>query len=273
MLSDVMLESISKRVCKSKKMGIKIFLIFTILLPILFETDASAQLLYSNTGNNTTGFVLAYGGDQGHGDPANADLISTGTVITPGNTAGGGWYDLPVQVSGNFQISFQVNNNSFDGNAHLLLVNPSTNGGLDVRNDPEGTIVSNINIFSGTNFANYNQFYFPSASDTLATATTTNFPNQTWTTITISLTNNILTDNAGGQIIQTNIGGLGLPETLQVGLGYYATTYNGGAGQIQFRNITVTATPEPSTAYLLAIGFLMLIGILHQQRRKLHRCF
>jgi len=122
-----------KYIYKSKKTEIKLFPILIILLLVLFKTNASAQILYSNTGNNTTGFVLEYAGDQ-----SNADLVSNGTILTEGNSSGGGWYDLPVQVSGNFQISFQVYNDSNDGNAHLLLVNPSTNGGLDIRNDANG---------------------------------------------------------------------------------------------------------------------------------------
>jgi len=101
----------SKQIFIYVNKGKKLLFILAILFLHLLGINTSAQILYSNTGNNTTGFVLQYDGGS-NGNAGNANLISNGTTLTEGNTAGGGWYDLPVQVSGNFQISFQVNNNS-----------------------------------------------------------------------------------------------------------------------------------------------------------------
>jgi hypothetical protein len=46
-------------------------------------------------------------------------------------------------------------------------------------------------------------------------------------------------------------------------LGYYATTNLGGVGQIEYRNILITAIPEPSTYMLMGLG----IGTLAIMRR------
>jgi hypothetical protein len=239
----------------------KLTFIFSTILS-LSVTTASAQLIYSNTGDNTTGFSTMY-------DPGGSatTMVSNGTNIVESN--GGIWDMLPVTVSGDFQISFDVNNNSFDGDSHFLLVDDSSNGGLDMRNSPQGTDTPSINIFSGTDFTNYNQFFFPTVGATLATATTTNFPNQTWTHITITKTGNILTDNVGGQIIQANVSSVGLSSTLRVGLGAYATTFNGGAGTLSYRNITVVATPEPPAIYLLGVAFLLgICGFIFNRVRR-----
>jgi len=209
---------------------------------------ASAQTTpYYNSGDNTNGFIFKYDG---------SNLSSDGTVIS--GTHSGGWDSMPVFVNmtENFQISFDVYNNSFDGDSHFLLFDPTTNGGLDIRNSPLGTDTPNINIFYGTNFVNHDQFYFPTVGNTLATASTTSFANQTWTHVTISKTGNILTDNVNGQIIQADLTGRSLPATAQLGLGYYSTTFSGGTGIMSYRDITVL--PEPSTASLLA--WVLLAG-------------
>jgi hypothetical protein len=164
-------------------------------------------------------------------------------------------------VTGNFQISFQVNNNSYDGDSHLLFIDPGTDAGLDVRNSPQSTDTPSINIFSGSDFANYDQYFFPTSSNTLATATTTSFPNMTWTQITITRTGNIITDDVGGQIISADVTSQNLSTTLDIGLGGYATTISGSAGQLLYRDIVVT--PEPSAAGLFGLGMIMLfVGFL-----------
>jgi hypothetical protein len=175
------------------------------------------------------------------------------------------WDTIPVTATGNFQISFQVYNDTYDGDSHILLLNTGTDAGVDVRNSPQGTDTPNINIFSGTNFTNFSQFFFPTPAATLATAQATHFPNQTWTQVTITLNNGILADNVGGQVILANVSGL-LTSSIQLGLGGYATTYNPDPGvdpdlinEILFRNFSVEELPEPCSSDLLLLGFLILI--------------
>src|SRR5476649_243427 len=131
------------------------FLLPLLLVPVLMS-GAIGQTIYSNTGNNTTGFV---------------DQFSTGHLITDGTylveATGGTWDTIPATVTGNFQISFQVYNDTYDGDSHIMLLNTETDAGVDVRNSPQGTDTPNINIFSGTNFTNFSQFFFPTPAATL----------------------------------------------------------------------------------------------------------
>jgi len=193
---------------------------------------AQATNSYSNSGDNSKGFALRYGSAKFTSNEA--ELVGA---------SGGGWYALPVKVSGDFQISFDVYNNSNDGDSHLLLVNDSTNAGIDVRNSPQGTDTPSINIFSGTNLVDYQQFYFPRPDATLASAPTTDFPNATWTHVVITKRGNILTDSVGGQSIQADLSDVSPASIDRVGLGYYATSNLGGAGQLRYRNIVVMPAP------------------------------
>lgn len=237
-----------------------------ILIRVLFlltvgfwATHASGQILYTNSGNNTTGFTPIVVSN------------STGSLTTNGTDlieSGGSWDVLPVSLSGNFEINYQVYNDSYDGDSHLLLFNQVNYTGIDVRNSPQGTDTPTINIFSAGDLRTYNGFYIYTAP--LVGATTTAFPNQTWTQITVTKTGNILTDNVGGQIIQYNIGSLGLPSTLGVGIGGYATTYLGGHGQLLYRDIVITA-PEVSTSSLFAVGILAMAVMFMYTRKTIRR--
>jgi hypothetical protein len=202
-----------------------------VLLALSFfiaKTGLLGHMLYTNSGNNTEGFRTAYG---------NALLKSDGRCIVESN--GGTWSLLPVKVTGDFKITYDILNNSLDGDAHLLLVDPATNGGIDVKNCPQGTDTPFNYIFSGSNFADYNQFFFPSLQNTLVTEPATSFPVASWTHVIITRKGNVITDNVGGQIIRADVGKLNLPATLRVGLGGYATTFGGGVGCLSFRNLTV----------------------------------
>ncbi len=182
---------------------------------------------YSNSGDNTTGFVVRSGGPN---------ISSDGSVINC--TVGGGWDAIPVEVSGNFKIEFDVINNSFDGDSHIFLVDDTTNAGVDVVNSPQGTDTPNINVLYSNNFGDSGAYYFP--PHTLASQNSTAFPNMTWTHVIISKNGNILTDNVGGQIMTADVSNIYFPPLARVGLGYYATTYRGGAGNIKYRNIVIT---------------------------------
>jgi len=224
------------------------FAIATLFLALL-ATSVKGQIVYSNTGANTTGFVITY--------PFGASLTSNGTDLVLNE--GGIWDTLPVTVTGNFQLSYQVYNNSGDGDSHVMLLNNGTTGGVGVTNSPQNTDTPSINIVSATDFTNYNQYFFPTASETLATALSHAFPNDTWTQIIVTKFGNILTDNVGGQTIQYNVSGLGLSSSFQIGLGGYATTNLGGAGQLLYSNIVVTEIPEPSCLKLLTIGLVFAL--------------
>ena len=173
-----------------------------------------------------------------------------------------------------------MDNNSFDGDSHLLLINSGKASGLDIRNSPESTDTPNINIIAGSNFRNYSQYFFPKPATYLASAESEDFPNMTWTQVTITRTGNLITDDVGGQVIQATVSGKALGSALQIGLGAYATTYDGGAGLLEYRDITVTEdsalfeafseadmfeVPEPSTWALSIFG---VAGVFLLRRGK-----
>jgi len=184
---------------------------------------------------------------------------SNGTDII--GATGGGYVNLPVTLSGDFQMSFDVYGNSNDVDSDILFVSSGTDAGIQIRNCPQNTDTPNLYLEGGSHFADYNGFYWDHT--TLATAASTNFPLQTWTHITLTKKGNTLTDNVGGQILITDLTSLNLSSHLDVGLGYYATTNLGGVGQIEYRNILITAIPEPSTYMLMGLG----IGTLAIMRR------
>ena len=225
---------------------------FLLLLVGPLATSSHAQS-YSNSGNNITGFTIKFGGG----------VTTNGSELV---VAGGTWDTIPAIVTGNFRISYQVYNNSFDGDSHFLLLNPGTTGGIDVTNSPQSTDTPKINITSGTDFTNYNQYYFPTPTAVRASANTTSFPNQQWTSIIVSRNGNILTDNVGGQIIQTDVSSF-LGDSVQLGLGGYATPYAGGVGQLLYRN--VAAVPEPTAQSMLAVIFFL--GLASLIRRNLSK--
>lgn len=228
----------------------KFFIILSVLFLTLSKSDVNSQVLYSNTGDNTTGLTtVLVSGTGGTITTNGTDLVESG---------GGRWDVLPVSVSGDFQISYQVYNDSNDGDSHFLLFNPVDYTGVDVQDSPQGTDTPTINIFSAGDLRTYNGFFIYTAP--LIGAATTAFPNQTWTQITITRTGNILTDNVGGQILQYDMSNLGLPATLGVGLGAYASTTLGGNAQMLYRNIILTV-PEASTSSLLIMSWI-LIGVM-----------
>ena len=94
---------------------------------------------YTNSGNNLNGFIVKYG----------PPLTTDGTNIIG---MGGGWSTMPVEVTGAFIISYQVYGDSGDVDSHFLLIDDTTNGGIDLRASPEGTDTPSINIFSGIGF-------------------------------------------------------------------------------------------------------------------------
>jgi hypothetical protein len=189
---------------------------------------ASATIIYSNDGSNNTGFITQYG---------NGSLASDGHVVIESN--GGTWTALPVTVSTDFDVEYDVYNDSNDGDVHVILFDPETKGGIDIKNCPIDTDTPGIQFISGSNFANYNAFYFPPSSAVLAGADGSKFPSHTWTHVKIAKRGNMLMESVGGQIIRADIGSLNLPKTLYIGLGGYATPIGGAPGKISFRKILV----------------------------------
>ena len=154
---------------------VKDFILWSVVSLGLFASQAEGQIIYSNSGNNITGWTVTY--------PYGATLVSNGTDIVL--EEGGIWDTTPVTVTGNFQISYDVYNNSGDGDSHLMLLNNGTTGGVGVTNSPENTDSPSINIVSATDFTNYSQYFFPTSAETLATASSLDFPNDTCVLTTI----------------------------------------------------------------------------------------
>ncbi|MCE0522566.1 MAG: PEP-CTERM sorting domain-containing protein [Methylacidiphilales bacterium] len=231
-------------------------LLATLIVWFAVAEKGKAQILYSNSGNNTTGFVTQYG---------NLSFSSNGTDLI--GSPGGGYVNLPVTVNGDFQMSFDVYGNSYDVDSDILFLSHGTAAGVQIRNCPQGTDTPSLYLESGTHFADYEGFYWDNT--VLAQAASTNFPLQTWTSITITKIGNTLTDDVGGQILTTDLTALDLSSSLDIGLGYYATTYEGGVGQIEYRNIVIAAVPEPSTYLLVAVG-ISILGVLRSLRTRQH---
>lgn len=213
---------------------------------------------YINIGDNIRGFSMRYGNP---------------TINTDGKTLnafpGGGWYVLPVRADGDFRIEFDVFNDSDDGDSHLLLVDDATNAGIDVRNSPQGTDTPTINIFAAKNLAAYDDFYFPKT--TLATANATAFPNRAWTHVIITKIGNKLTDNCGGQVITADLGNVFFPAKAHIGLGYYATNFQGGKGTMNYRNIRISdADAPPGVPDLIATwaGIPIIFAVPARQESK-----
>jgi hypothetical protein len=221
-----------------------LFVVTTILIATAIK--GNAETLYYNPGNNTTGFTTQYG---------NLSYSSNGIDLI--GASGGGYVTLPLTVSGNFQMTFDVYGNSNDVDSDILFLSSGTDAGIQIRNCPQNTDTPNLYLEEGTHFADYNGFYWDNT--VLATAVSTNFPLQTWTQITITKNGNTLIDNVGGQILTTDLTFLNLASTLDVGLGYYATTTLGGVGQIEYSNILITTVPEPSTYMLMGLGIAAIM--------------
>ncbi|MCE0521776.1 MAG: hypothetical protein LV480_02575 [Methylacidiphilales bacterium] len=98
-----------------------VFLI--VIISVVISTKGEAQTLYSNSGNNTTGFVTQYG---------NLSYSSNGTDII--GATGGGYVNLPVTVSGNFQMSYDFYGNAYDAASFILFMNSDTSNGVQVLN-------------------------------------------------------------------------------------------------------------------------------------------
>ncbi len=189
--------------------------------------DPSNPPLYVNSGDNTTGFKLKYDG---------ANFTVDGKILV-GN-CGGGWFALPVWVTGDFQIDFDVYPDANDAASALLLYDDATNKGILMFNCTQTTFLNhNIGIYSVDNLTDHDQFYFPHSP--LAMAEAKNFANQTWTHVTIIKKGNTLTDNVGGQVISADLSKENIPFAMRVGLGYYATTNVGGNGQIGYINLRI----------------------------------
>ena len=183
--------------------------------------------LYTNCGDNTTGFNLKFGGASFTVD--NHMLVGT---------EGGGWYSLPVYVSGDFQVDFDVYPDANDAASALMLYDDSNNRGVLMFNCTETTFSNtNIGIYSVNDLTNHDQFYFPNSP--LGIAPAKNFTVKAWTHITIIKKGNTLTDNVGGQVISADLSKEKLPFVLRVGLGYYATTNVGGDGEIGYANLRI----------------------------------
>jgi len=187
----------------------------------------SLLTLYCNSGDNTDGFSLRL---------PDASFSTDGTELI--GASGGGWYALPVTATGDFKVEFDVYGNSGDVDSDTLLVDDETNAGILLNNCPQGTDTPNLNVCYSDNFTNSSNFFFP--SDVLSSAGSTSFPNETWVHVIITKKGNTLTDNVGGQIITADLTDLDLSSTLRIGLGYYATTNDGGVGNIEYKNIKVT---------------------------------
>jgi len=235
-------------------MKIVLIPLITVIVWIAQTVTGSAQVLYSNSGNNTTGFALQYG---------NVSYSTNGAYLT--GASGGGYVNLPLTINGNFQMSFDVYGNSNDVDSDILFLSAGTAAGIQIRNCPQNTDTPNLYLEGGTHFADYEGFYWDNT--VLAQAPSTNFPNETWTHITITKNGNTLIYNVGGQILTTDLTSLNLSSSLNIGLGYYATTTLGGVGQIEYRNILITATPEPSTYVLLGLG-IGALAITHRLRTR-----
>jgi hypothetical protein len=183
--------------------------------------------LYVNSGTNTTGFTLKFS------DPS--FTVDNNMLVGP---VGGGWVALPVCVTGDFQIDFDVYPDANDAGAYLILFDNASKKGINVANSTNTSYgLHSLEINLVDDLTDHDQFYY--THDTLATAEAKNFPNQAWTHVTIIKKGNTLTDNVGGQVISADLSKANLPAMLQVGLSYYATTNMGGDGQIGYINLRV----------------------------------
>jgi hypothetical protein len=210
-------------------------LVFVFALALARGSDA--KVLYSNPGDNITGFDLMYGNPCFSVDPQH-DLLGA---------SGGGWFALPVVLTGDFQLDFDVYGDSGDVDSDIIFADDQTGAGIEVNDCPQNTDTPTINIKWSANLCTHQSFYFDLT--TLASAPSTNFPNFTWTHIRITKKGNTLTDNVGGQVILADVSNGKFPTEARLGLGYYSTQNLGGAGLIRYAHIRViqlsTENPVP----------------------------
>ena len=76
----------------------RLMIVMGVSLAATWAGRASAQVIYSNSGDNTTWFTTGYADGKSR-------VFSNGTDIV--ESRGGRWDYLPVTVSGNFSISFE----------------------------------------------------------------------------------------------------------------------------------------------------------------------
>jgi hypothetical protein len=184
-------------------------------------------LIYTNRGDNMAGFILKF-------NDANFGLDNHMLL----GTWGSGWYALPVYLTGDFRIDFDVYPDSNDASSYLILFDESTGKGINVANSTNTSFgLHSLEINSVANLTDHDKFFFD--HQTLATAEAKKFPDKAWTHVTIIKKGNTLTDNVGGQIISADLSPAKLPPTLRLGLGYYASDNVGGDGQIGYGHIRV----------------------------------
>ena len=189
----------------------------------------SNTALYANSGDNTTGFKLIYG---------SASFSSSEGVIV--GDCGAGWVSLPVWVTGDFQIDFDVYPDANDAASFFLLYDDASHKGIEILNCTETSFGNhNIGVYSVDDLTDHDQFYFPQSP--LATAGAKHFTNQAWTHVTIIKKGLTMTDNVGGQVITADLAKAkgNLPYSMRVGLGYNATTNVGGNGQIGYAHLRI----------------------------------
>jgi hypothetical protein len=205
--------------------------------PAPISPKKTDKVLYTNHGDNTEGFDVKF--YHPNFTPHNHVLIGN----DPGHHSrddDSGWLALPVSVESDFRIDYDVYSDARDGSGWLILFDDSSKKGLCLSSSPRGSSANSINIFAMENLTDRDSVFDQNVK--LATASTTNFPDQTWTHVTITKAGNMLTENVGGQIISTELPVDSLPKKIHVGLGYYATKNLGGDGEMSFANILVVET-------------------------------
>jgi hypothetical protein len=195
----------------------------------------SGKVLYENRGDNTNGFVLKH---PSNGIPNFSvhDHVLTGNYDRTTNL---GWCELPVSVTGDFQVDFDVRADANDACSFLMLFDAASNQGVAMANSTNTSFgTHSLYIDSVKDLTDHEQIYYNHT--VLASAESKDFPDQAWTHVRVSKIGNRLIDNVGGQVIFADLPPGTLPAKVHLGLGYYATKNVGGNGRIAYANIRVT---------------------------------
>ncbi len=191
------------------------------------QWTATNNLPYENTGDNTTGFVLAFG---------DADLEPSAGILTA--DFGNGWHATPARAGGDFRLTVEARATGPYTDLYLFFTDVALERGFGFRASPSDTDTPESGIYSCCfwnvpgHYPAYDGqgFYAPII---LVQDPTADLVSGEWATLVLERVGSVFTFKINSQVFTYDSGGSHL--TGVIGLGYYL----GGVGSASFRNLTI----------------------------------